>query len=103
MLCQRFSSISANTRLPRLIRPQEPTPEECCNSDCEYCVTDLYQEKLKEYADELQKRRSLPNHKLTNEEEQFLKDYFSNPSKASSPKSVAQDAFDQLEKSLQSK
>ncbi len=38
---------------PRPMPPERPLPEECCQSGCQPCVFDLYQEALERYAAEL--------------------------------------------------
>ncbi|WP_061169254.1 oxidoreductase-like domain-containing protein [Caballeronia hypogeia] len=38
---------------PRPEPPERPSPEECCQSGCNPCVFDLYQEELERYRADL--------------------------------------------------
>lgn len=38
---------------PRPVPPERPAPDECCQSGCEPCVFDLYEEALDRYEAEL--------------------------------------------------
>ncbi|MGV8942994.1 oxidoreductase-like domain-containing protein [Thermomonas sp.] len=34
---------------PRPIPPEKPLPMDCCDSGCERCVSDIYEEELEQY------------------------------------------------------
>jgi hypothetical protein len=89
----RFSS------LPKLIRPSKPLSEECCNSDCEVCVNDMYEKHMEEYRQELLKRRDLLKIRLSAAEEEFLSSY-STPNSADSRRNISLAAFEKLENEL---
>lgn len=38
---------------PRPVAPERPAPDECCQSGCQPCVFDLYEEALERYEAEL--------------------------------------------------
>jgi len=45
LFSQKNSMDDKNIKLPS--RPQSPSDEDCCNSACELCVKDIYQQELK--------------------------------------------------------
>jgi hypothetical protein len=40
---------SPHTDDPRPVPPERPLPEDCCQSGCNACIFDLYQEALARY------------------------------------------------------
>lgn len=41
-------------RVPQLVRPQQPGPDDCCGDGCNFCVHDLFEQELKSYTEAIE-------------------------------------------------